>query len=139
MKRPALIGAIIAAAVFAGFLLYEQPALSGALVGLKLVPLPEPITELYFNDIGTLPVRNTGTVKFSFTIHNLEGTDMVYPYTVSAQFADGTTAVLDQNTIPIASGDSAKVPETLIFKSIGTTSIAVTLPSQNEHIQFLLR
>ena len=108
------------------------------MAGLKIVPLEEGLTELYFNDTDALPQSAARPIAFSFTIHNLEGKDMTYPYVVSVKFSDGRTLIVDKNTIPIANGDAAKIPES--FRAIpGAQMIIIELPEQKEHISFLLR
>ena len=124
--------------VIAGFLYAEKAQIYAVMVGLKLVPIEEPLTELYFNDTDTLPQSAARPIAFSFTIHNLEGKDMTYPYVVSAKFADKRAFVIDQNTIPIANGDSAKIPESF-RPTLGAQMIIVELPDQKEHISFLVR
>ena len=108
------------------------------MAGLKIVPLEEGLTELYFNDTDALPQSAARPIAFSFTIHNLEGKDMTYPYEVSIKFEGGRILVVDKNTIPIANGDAAKIPES--FRAIpGAQMIIIELPEQKEHISFLLR
>lgn len=52
----------------------------------KLVPLPEPLTELYFNNHISLPKVYTKGAKypFSFTIHNIEYQTVDYRYKITA-------------------------------------------------------
>lgn len=139
MKSRIVSAALVVLALSAAYGYSERLAIVHALAQLRLIPLEESVTELYFSNTDTLPVRNTGSLTFSFTIHNLEGRDMVYPYIVSAQFQNGESVVLDTNTIPIASGDVATIDESLTVRSSGTAALIVTLPEQGEHIQFLLK
>src|SRR6266704_4986509 len=55
------------------------------LVTLDLVPKPEKLTELYFNNNANLPSSATSNqaISFAFVIHNLETTDYQYVYDVS--------------------------------------------------------
>lgn len=114
------------------------PSINASLHTLKVMPADEPLTELYFNDIESLPQSATRSLEFSFTIHNLEGKDMIYPYAVLAEFPDGRVTVLDRNTIPIAQGDAVRIPETLRLKASGKVRIIVELPD-TQRISFLLK
>lgn len=125
-------------ASLAGVTMYSAwPSIYSALHERKVIPADEPLTELYFNDIETLPRSATQALSFSFTIHNMEGKDMIYPYVVRAESPDGRIMVLDRNTIPIAHGDAARIPETLRLVATGKARIIVELP--DEHISFLLQ
>ena len=135
-----LFWGIVFLAVFiaVGLLYAGRAQIYAVMVGLKLVPLEEPLTELYFNDTDTLPQTASKPLSFSFTINNLEGKDMTYPYIVSAKIVNGQRLILDQNTIPIAKGDAAKIPESF-RPTLGARTIIVELPEQKEHILFLVR
>lgn len=114
------------------------PSIYASLGDLRVIPSDEPLTELYFNDVESLPESTARPLTFSFTIHNMEGKDMIYPYVVSAEFADGSATVLDRNTIPIAEGDAVRIPETLRLDVSGKARIIVEL-SAKQHISFLLK
>ncbi len=128
----------LAAFIALGLLYTERTQVYDVLAAFKLVPLEEGVTELYFNDTDTLPQTVARPIAFSFTIHNLEGQDMTYPYTVSVKFADDRVLLVDKNTIPIAKGDAAKIPESF-RPTPGARMIIVELPEQKEHISFLVR
>lgn len=129
---------LVVLALLAGVTIYSAwPNIAASLHALKVMPSEEPLTELYFNDVETLPQSPARPLTFSFTIHNLEGKDMIYPYAVLAQFPDGRLVELDRNTIPIADGDAIRIPETLRLKATGEVRIIVELPE--EHISFLLK
>ena len=136
--RRLYIGASLLLVIILMALVYvERAPLYDTLRGLKLVPIEEPVTELYFNDIDKLPTR-AGALTFSFTIHNLEGKDMVYPYRVVAALEDGRQIELDQSTIPIAAGDASSIPESPRVQTRTGARIIVELPEQNQHISFLI-
>ncbi|OGG59805.1 hypothetical protein A2765_04430 [Candidatus Kaiserbacteria bacterium RIFCSPHIGHO2_01_FULL_56_24] len=125
-------------ASLAGVTMYSVwPSIYSALYERKVIPADEPLTELYFNDTETLPRSATRALSFSFTIHNMEGKDMIYPYVVRAEFPDDRVMVLDRNTIPIAHGDAVRIPETLHLGVTGKVRIIVELP--DERISFLLQ
>lgn len=126
-------------ASLAGVTMYVAwPSINASLHELKVIPADEPLTELYFNDVETLPQSAAQTLIFSFTIHNMEGKDMIYPYVVLAQFPDGRLVELDRNAIPIAEGDAVSIPETLRLKATGKVRIIVELP-EAQRVSFLLR
>lgn len=131
-----IVGIILLAIV--AFAVMEKETIHAALADLKLVPLEESVTELYFNDSDTLPQSSAAPMSFSFTIRNLEGRDMVYPYVVSVRTANGTSVVLDTNTIPIGKGGAEKISESFRAPR-GARAIVVAMPEQQQHISFLLQ
>ncbi len=109
---------------------------------LKLVPQEEHLTELYFNNHLSLPKlsRAGNKISFSFTIHNLEGKEMEYPYSVYIK--SGTIespTIVDSNKILVKSGESKVISETYTFKSSPATAVVFAeLTDLHQNIHFLL-
>ncbi len=102
---------------------------------LRLVPLEERVTELYFTDSATLPVRSDRPATFSFTIHNREGRDMVYRYTITALVEDARV-LLFEKSVPIPDGEFLVLEET--SRALGATRIILELET-GQKISFNLR
>lgn len=108
---------------------------------LKLIPVPERFTELYFENSGNLPgVIITGQpIFFAFTVHNLEGRTMNYDYMVYFESAKGDRVVLDSNAATIADGQSKTFFESHAFYwPLESGKIVVDLYRQNQQIDFML-
>src|SRR5579883_1664394 len=90
-----LIGMLIIAGT-AVFLNLYRTFVYNELMALYLVPRPEKLTELYFNNNASLPDTATANqpISFAFVIHNLETTDYQYVYTVSI-VANGNRRIVD--------------------------------------------
>lgn len=105
---------------------------------LKLIPQPERFTELYFENHTSLPtlVSTNTPLTFSFTFHNLEGEDMVYPYHVYIKDAFGTTTI--ENTSVMVENNSYKtITENYMLKSVNSQkTLFVELPSKNQKLHF---
>src|ERR1051326_8496741 len=71
-----MIGVTLVVAVLIVFNL-NKTWVNNELVTLDLIPKPEKLTELYFNNGANLPGSATSNqvISFSFVIHNLETTD----------------------------------------------------------------
>src|SRR6266487_5329950 len=63
---------------------FNRASINNELATLDLIPKPEKLTELYFNENAKLPNSATGNqvISFAFVIHNLETTDYQYAYVV---------------------------------------------------------
>ena len=94
----AAVAAIVAATILLGFI--NQAAVKRQLNEWKLLPQPERLSELYYENHATLPTTYTaGTVQsYSFTVHNLEYRSTTYKYTVTSMSEDGSQSQ------PLASG-----------------------------------
>lgn len=103
-----------------------------------LLPEPERLTELYFEDHTGLPAKYlTGeTQSFRFTVHNLEYAPMAYPYTVSLKNAAGETE-LAGGTLSLPQDGRATVPVTFTLSPPATRSaVFVMLTDKNQSIHF---
>src|SRR5437879_2595007 len=78
----------------------NRASVDNELVTLDLIPKPEKLTELYFNDNAKLPssVTSNQVISFAFVIHNLETTDYQYAYDVSVN-ANGTRQIVDSGSV----------------------------------------
>jgi hypothetical protein len=108
---------------------------------LKLVPEKETFTELYFDDPNNLPrvaVRGERE-SFSFTIHNVEGIQITYPYIVYFLSQAGRQTTFVKGSITINSDDSEIVN---VHYTLPVTNekgmVIVSLTSLNQKIDFLL-
>ncbi len=128
-----------ALAVLVCLLLLAYPkVLPAKLNEWKLISHEEQITELYiqYEDLPQQVVDGQ-TVPISFTIHNLEGAPMTYPYSVYVRsplgrqtpVADGTTTLQDREfqivTVPYVYKTSSK-----------GSLLVIELPSVKEDIHF---
>lgn len=74
------------------FSVSQAAAIKRQLNNWKLLPQPERLTELYYENHTKLPTTYTpGTQQsFTFTVHNLEYRTTSYSYTVTQKSEDGT-------------------------------------------------
>ena len=135
----------IAFAVISGAIFYAHPgAVAATLNDWKLLPRPEPLTELYLNDYAaitkSLPARITNgkSVTFSFTVHNIEGQPMVYPYRVSL-VRNAATTTIDKGVISLADGAATTTAEKITFRSSGgSATVLVDLPDRQQSLHFYI-
>lgn len=95
-----------------------------SLIGrLNLLPAHEPLTELYFEDPNSLPTDAAAgeTVRFRFTVHNLEYKALQYRYTVSAVTASDSSRI-DYGTF-ILPHDGYKTVRELVVPATGSARI----------------
>ncbi len=136
-QHPALTISILGVLVVALIGYAYRAPIKAQLDAWKLLPRNEQFTELYFNDPASLPSEVTkGTkIDFSFTIHNLEGTDKDYTYSVYFTDAAGAVTSIDKNTHYIANDGNEIIQETYTYS--GTAGrITVELPELNQSLHF---
>ena len=106
----------------------------------QFIPHQEAFTELYFTEPELLPatIAKGDKVAFSFTIHNLEGHAMAYPYDVFIVPSATTSSVtLTSGTSTLASGERTNITVQLSFaKSLGRSDVVVRLPESGKEIRF---
>lgn len=115
--------------------IYEQ------LNNLRLIPIPERFTELYFENHANLPkeIIKNEKIFFSFTIHNLEGVDMEYLYAVYFKNNYGKT-IVEQNIAFVKDNEYRTITESYIFKSSSAEEILfVELIDKRQEIHFSLK
>lgn len=128
--------------VVAIFFYTERESIHVQLDKWKLIPRPERFTELYLENHADLPrsVVAGQIVPFSFTVHNLEGKTMEYPYEVYALAQNES----EQQTIGrgniILDHDAAKTIESsFVFpENQKKTTIFIVLPTLDQEIHFIL-
>lgn len=103
-----------------------------------IIPRRETYTELYFPDASLLPrsIKQGDEVVLQFTVHNLEGRTMDYPYQVFIR-ESGTTTQLIDGTTAMGDGESKTISAKLSFaRSVGDAIILVRLPKSEKEIRF---
>lgn len=127
---------------------------------LRLIPKSERFTELYFNNHLALPKHVSGSMPqpFSFVIHNREGQDMEYSYTVYGDVTyqtnlhaiegycanttdnfDRQRFVIGRGVVNLNSGSSATIDELLTVPAkIERGTIYVNLEGLDQVIHFHL-
>jgi uncharacterized membrane protein len=112
---------------------------------LKLLPQPEPFTELYIYDFGTLreafptTVEKGTTISFSFVIHNLEGRAMTYPYTIDVLDDSQSTSTISRGSVVLLNNASTTISTHYTFKRSHTQAeMFITLPDLNQSLHFFV-
>lgn len=133
---------IILAAVMSYFIYQERVAINNEASVLKLIPTPERFTELYFADPATIPTSTTEgkIMSFAFTVNNLEGVTVTYPYASYFEYPNGVRVVFASGTITLADGASTTIKVAHMLKTSNLVGkVVVDLPSLNDQqIDFLL-
>ena len=134
---------LIAVIVGVGVLIFfnlNRASINNELVGLDLLPKPEKLTELYFNNSINLPdsVPTSQIIRFAFVIHNLETTDYTYVYEVSVN-ANGTRRIVDSGNVVVKNNQYFVKNEQLKLTSTpGRQEIVVALTNLHQSIDFWL-
>ena len=132
-----LLGVIVVVGAIIIFNL-NSAALYNELATLDLVPKPERLTELYFNDSANLPAtaKRNQIIKFTFVIHNLEGTDYQYAYQVSIM-TNGARHIVDRGKVVVKNNHYyVKNERVKLLNSPGSQDVLVELPNQQQSIDF---
>lgn len=120
----------------------NKPTIIAKLNDWKLLPQEEPFTELFLNNHLDLPkqVEKGQAVLFSFTIHNLEGKTVKYPYVVYLQTDKGARISIAHNAVTLADKESKIINEEYTFKTQITKPVTVfiKLPNTGENLHFVL-
>lgn len=107
---------------------------------LSLQRQPTPYTQLGFTNAASLPATGVPGkgIPVSFTITNDEGRQVSYPYVVAS--GSGTTlTTISSGTTVVAAGQSGGVRLVVVPKcSAASCRVQVSLPEQNESIDFML-
>lgn len=101
----------------------------------------ETFTELYFEDNLHLPseVIPKQAYFFQFTLHNLEGKDMEYPYVVYVKLGQDKL-IFDKGTIFVKENGYKTVPERFATASVLPKSkIVVDLINKNQIVDFWIQ
>lgn len=120
--------------------MFQTPIID-TLKSYKLWPMPEPLTELYFENHTKLPTTVTpgDPVSFSFTIHNIEYKPMEYPYQVRIE--DPTEKqVATSGSVMLSHDGYTTINEQIDTTHISTRSaVVVDLFKQEQKIQFWIQ
>jgi hypothetical protein len=126
-----VVGAVI-------FFNFNRATIYNELVTLDLIPKPEKLTELYFNNNANLPGSATGNqvISFAFVIHNLETTDYQYVFVVSVN-ANGTRHIVDSGIILVKNNKYyVKSEQFKLLTSPGSQDVVVELTNKHQSIDF---
>lgn len=141
-----IVGAILVL-VFLGVLLINKTGSSfykgvnKELNNLKLIPIPETFTELYFENHSSLPKKSVaGTTDFfSFTIHNMEWEKKDYQYSVYFEYPSGFRVLFTSGTVTL-NHDQYKIigASHKWYSSDLIGQVVVELIGRNQKIDFIL-
>ena len=132
-----VIGVTVVVTVLIVFNL-NKASIDNELVALDLIPKPEKLTELYFNNNAHLPgsVKGNRVISFSFVIHNLETADYTYVYEVTVN-ANGTRHIVDSGKVVVKNNQYYVKHEKLKLKnSPGRQEVVVELTDMQQSIDF---
>ncbi|MDE1924562.1 MAG: hypothetical protein KGH79_00045 [Patescibacteria group bacterium] len=133
LRQYAFFAAVLALCLAAALVFFIYQPVERVLAELNLTPQNEPLTELYFT--GILPKASLeSAAPFSFTIHNLEGRRVDYPYTVLLE-SQGGSRIIDSGTVSLEDNGSASMQETLPVVRAASV-VVVGLPEQGLSIHF---
>jgi hypothetical protein len=122
------------------FFAYQcQPEIYAQLNDWKLIPAKEHFTELYFENHLNLPKQIIAgrQIDFSFTIHNLEGQMMDYPYAVYFVSDSGEIITISDSAITVADGEYKTIPETYTLDTLAPSgAVYVDLVQKKQDIHF---
>jgi hypothetical protein len=132
-----LLGVVLLVGVFILFnvnkvLIHDQ------LIALDLLPKPEKLTELYFNDGANLSSSVTAnrSIQFSFVIHNLEATDYQYTYAISVN-ANSTRQIVDSGIAFVKNEQYyVKYEKFTLIQVSGRQNVVVELTNKRQSIDF---
>lgn len=136
-----LASLLIVAALVGGMIVLinlNGTAIHDELVTLYLLPQPEKLTELYFNDNANLPKTATSNqeISFAFVIHNLEAADYQYDYDVSVD-ANGTRHIVDSGKVLVKDNQYFIKNEKIhLLNSPASQEVIVDLTNKQQLIDF---
>lgn len=132
-----MIGVIVVAGMIIFYNL-NRTSIQNALVALDLIPKPEKMTELYFNDPAHLPSSATSNqiISLAFVIHNLETTDYQYVYEVSVN-VNGIRHIVDRGKVLVKNNQYYVKNENFnLMNSPGRQEVVVELTNLHQSIDF---
>lgn len=97
--------------------------------------VPEPFTELYFENHTLLP-EYSSAASFIFTVNNLENKDMTYDVSVHASSASMNVSVTDFSAVIPAGEKKTFRTEYDLPDGFGTGRVIVDLMNKNQSIHF---
>jgi hypothetical protein len=120
------------------FLNLNREFVHNELIALDLLPKPETMTELYFDNNANLPgtVTNNQAISFSFVIHNLEMTDYQYVYRVFVE-ANRTKRIIDSGHVLVKNNQYyVKNEKFNLTQASGRQEVVVELTNKQQSIDF---
>lgn len=126
--------------IAAALLLLFNPGVKAS-VALATQTKQEALTELYFENHEKLPhiITPFTQYSFTFTIHNVENRDMVYPYEVYVDLPD-EKLFLDRSTINIKKNEFKTIQEHFLTTQIlPPNKVVVRLVGKNQQISFWIK
>ena len=132
-----MMGVILVVGMIVIFNINRVP-IDNELTDLDLLPKPEKLTELYFNDSADLPGSATGNkvISFAFVIHNLETTDYQYVYNVYVN-VNGTRHIVDSAKVLVKNNQYyVKNEKFNLMNSPGSQEVVVELINIHQSIDF---
>lgn len=135
---PLFVGVIVVVVGILIFFNFDRASINNQLALLDLIPQPEKLTELYFDNPTTLPASlpNNHIVSFTFSIHNVETTDYQYSYTVSVD-ANGSRHIMDSGKVLVK--DNRFYTKSEAFKLTNSHSrqdVIVEITNKRQSIDF---
>jgi hypothetical protein len=133
---PLLIGVLLVAGILIFFNL-NRAVVDNELAALDLIPKPEKLTELYFNDSANLPDAVTNKpVSVAFVIHNLETNNFRYVYSVSVN-ANGTRHIVDSGSVLVKNNQYFTKNEKFSLLHVsGSQEVVIELTNRQQSIDF---
>lgn len=139
-NRYGLISVVIVLVII-GLIIFWQPIIN-QMHAWKLLPQPEKLTELYFNNPNSLPTTYSPneTQNVDFTVHNLEYQTIKYTYTINESAKVGQTGtILKTGTFTLNQNQYQKESDIISILPISNrVNISINLTSQNEDIDYWL-
>lgn len=132
-----LLGVILVVGVIFYFNI-NRANIYNELGNLDLIPKPEKITELYFNNSANLPSSATSNrvISFAFVIHNLEMTGYQYDYMVSVNL-NGKRHIVDSAKVLVKNNRYYVKNEIFnLMNSPGRQEVLVELVNLHQSIDF---
>jgi hypothetical protein len=135
---------LIAVILIGGMLIFfnfNKTSIEDELVTLDLLPKPEKLTELYFDQNANLPTsaRSNQAISFTFVIHNLETTDFQYVYDVVVK-ANGTKHIVDSGSVLVKNNQYyVKNEKFNLMNSPGRQQVVVELTNKQQSIDFWMK
>ncbi|HLC73592.1 MAG TPA: hypothetical protein VJH20_03070 [Candidatus Nanoarchaeia archaeon] len=127
---------------FVTLLLIISILIISMLILIKFNEVPNnDFSELYFNEFESLPksIKPSEPLEFSFTVVNIENTEMTYQYIVTFKNNDVET-ILDNNEFILNSGEKQTFQEQiLIEEGFNMGLVSVKLLNKNQEIHFWIR
>lgn len=134
---PLVVGVIVVVSMLIFFNL-NRASINNQLALLDLVPKPEKLTELYFDNHTQLPssLPSNHIINFTFAIHNVETTDYQYAYRVVVD-TNGGRHIIDSGHLLIKNNQVyLKNEEFKLTNVSGRQDVIVEITNKRQSIDF---